>query len=117
MPASSDPGARPGLPGSGEAAADSLLFRRIPAGSVLWRVHRADRDPVFYGDSTVDYRFNDPGPGATHPAAPATHVESSPDAGAYGVWYLGFTPAGAFVETFLRRAARHDDHIHIQIKR
>lgn len=99
---------RPPLPGTGEEAADAVLFRRIPSGTVLWRMHRADKDALFYGDHAVDFRFNDPGPGATHPHAPGVYDASLPDAGAYGVCYFGFSPEAAFVETFLRRPARRD---------
>lgn len=96
------------VPGSKFESSDSLLFRRIAAGTVLWRIHRADQGAVFYGDQSVDYRFNDPGPGAIHPQAPPAYVPSGANTGAYGVWYLGFSPEAAFVETFLRRPARRD---------
>jgi hypothetical protein len=101
-------GARPDLPGVEEEAGDGLLFRRIAAGTVLWRIHRAGQGAIFFGDAAIDYRFNDPGPGASHPEAPGPYDSSAPDEGAYGVCYLGFSSETAFVETFLRRPARRD---------
>jgi hypothetical protein len=85
-----------------------VLFRRIAAGAVLWRIHRADQDAMFYGGEDVNYRFNDPGAGAAHPDTPSPYGDSEWDEGAYGVCYLGLSPATAFVETFLRRPARRD---------
>lgn len=101
-------GERPPLPGTGKEAGDGLLIREIPVGTALWRIHQSTRPALYYGDSSVDFRFNDPGPGARHPRAPTPYAGSRRDRGTYGVCYFGFTPAAAFVETFLRRPARRD---------
>lgn len=71
-------------------------------------MHHRNQGPVHYGDQSVSFRFNDPGPDATHPHAPPPYDGSNPDTGAYGVWYLAFSREAAFVETFLRRPARRD---------
>lgn len=89
-----------------EETADGLLVFRTRAGSRWYRVHRAEHDPLWFGDATVGFRFNDPGPGATHPDAPGPYAGSAPDANGFGVWYAGATPEAAFAETFLRRPAR-----------
>jgi hypothetical protein len=101
-------GERPPLPGTGEEAGDGLLIREIPLGTALWRIHHSTRPELHFGDSSVDFRFNDPGAGARHPRAPAPYAGSRRDRGTYGVCYLGLTPAAAFAETFLRRPARRD---------
>src|SRR5262245_34466205 len=59
-----------------------LPIETIPAGSHLFRLHRTDLGPLFFG-STGDNRFDDP-------------------TGRYGVCYLARTLEGAFAETCLR---------------
>jgi hypothetical protein len=101
-------GERAPLPGTGGEARDGLLIRELPVGTALWRIHGPTRPVLHYGNSSVDFRFNDPGPGARHPSAPAPYSGSRRDRGTYGVCYFGFTRVAAFVETFLRRPARRD---------
>ena len=107
-PGSRAPGVDRTLPCDESEASDGLLLRRVGIGAVLWRIHRREQGAVFYGDGSIDYRFNDPGPGATHPQAPPAYGGAVHDSGAFGVCYLGFSPETAFVETFLRRPARRD---------
>jgi len=95
-------------PGPDEETADGLLVRRVVPGTRWHRIHRSDNGAIWFGGADVDYRFNDPRPGAAHPRAPAPYAGSAPDAGAYAVCYLGVSPEAAFVETFLRRPTRHD---------
>lgn len=61
-------------------------FRKLPKGSALFHIHPGGQDPLWFG----------PGQGR-----PPRHRFDSPDGG-YGVCYLAHTPAGAFVESFLR---------------
>ncbi|HEY3719235.1 MAG TPA: RES family NAD+ phosphorylase [Roseiarcus sp.] len=62
----------------------------LPAGVPVFRVHRLEHDPMFFG------------PGAGVP--PTYRFDSS--SGAFGVLYVGLTLAGAVVETLLRNPAR-----------
>ena len=76
MPRSPRPGPHP-LPSPDFARRD---LPRITVGGPLFRVHRHDRGPLFFG-KTGDNRFDDPRQG-------------------YGVLYAGLTEACAFIETF-----------------
>ena len=60
-------------------------MRSIPAKSVLFRIHRRDRDPIFWGPPSITPvpRFDDP-------------------RGEYKVCYLGEQREAALVETLLR---------------
>lgn len=71
-------------------ATTHLPIERIPAGTRLVRVHRRDRDPIFFG----------PGPGV-----PPTYRFDSPT-GRFGVLYVGLGLAVALAETLLRNPAR-----------
>lgn len=82
---------------------DGLVARRVPVGTAWFRVHRTALSPVHFGGPNAGLRFNDPGPGATHPLAPPVPPHAAADAGGYGVCYFGRTPEAAFVEVFFRR--------------
>lgn len=82
---------------------DGLIARRVPVGTSWYRLHRTVLGPIHFGGPNPGLRFNDPGPGATHPLAPALAAGSAPDGGTYGVCYLGASPEAAFVEVFFRR--------------
>ena len=71
-------------------AATTLPIHRVPAGTPLYRVHRAVHGAAFFG------------PGAGNPP---TYRFDSPS-GAFGVLYVGLGMAGAVVETLLRNPAR-----------
>ncbi len=62
----------------------------LPAGTTLWRIHRADRDPLFFG----------PGKGA----APTYRFDSL--TGGFGVLYVGLSLKAGVVETLLRNPKR-----------
>lgn len=68
--------------------ADRDLPVRTLDPTALYRIHRHDRDPIFFGPPTEEpeSRFDDP-------------------QGRYKVCYLGLSRAGAFVETLLREPA------------
>jgi hypothetical protein len=59
----------------------------LPAGAHLWRIHRKDLDPLWFG----------PGPG--HP--PRSRFDAP--AGEYRVCYLGDSPEVALAETIVRQ--------------
>ena len=71
-------------------ATTSLPVAAIPAGTPLFRIHRSDRGPIFFG----------PGKGAL----PTYRFDSL--TGAFGVLYVGLTLAVALVETILRNPVR-----------
>lgn len=71
-------------------AGRSLPLDLLPAGTVLHRIHRAARGPVFFG----------PGPG--HP--PTYRFDSA--SSRFGVLYVGLSRAGAVAETLLRNPQR-----------
>jgi hypothetical protein len=62
----------------------------VPAGTPLFRIHRIDRGPIFFG----------PGPGVA-----ATYRFDSPT-GRFGVLYVGLSLAASVVETLLRNPSR-----------
>ena len=71
-------------------AATSLPIDLVAAGTPLFRIHRFDRDPLFFG----------PGKGTA-----ATYRFDSL-IGAFGVLYVGLSLGVAVVETLLRNPAR-----------
>jgi RES domain len=83
LPAIEPPAECPGRP----------VTTRVPAGSVLFRVHRDTRRP---------YEFN---PAARWPTGPGVPVEGGrfdSDDGSYAYLYAAVTEAGAFAESFAR---------------
>jgi hypothetical protein len=70
----------------------SRALRTVPiaAGETLWRLHRRDRNPVFFGPPDGD--------------PPAARFDA-PD-GAFKVLYAARSPEGAFAETALRQHGR-----------
>jgi hypothetical protein len=78
----------PPLPPEGFARR-TLPVASIPAGSVLWRIHRTELGPLYFG------RSDDPA---------RRQRWDSPDA-AYGVCYLATDGHTAFAETFLKDLA------------
>ena len=80
-------------------------------GDIWYRIHRIEHEPLWFGpgkgkvrDPAAMWRFDDPGPRATHPEAPSPSRKAMPDKGHFGVCYLGATAEASFVETFLRRS-------------
>jgi hypothetical protein len=67
-----------------------LPITTIPAGQQLYRIHRSQHAPIFYG----------PGAGS----GPVYRFDSA--SGRFGVLYVGHTFAGAFTETVLRNPQR-----------
>ena len=65
-----------------DLAQRELPIETAPAGTRLFRLHRSDLGPLFFG-TTGQNRFDDP-------------------SGRYGVCYLATTLEGAFAETCLR---------------
>ena len=76
-----NPGDHP-LPHSGLHAQAPLLFV-LRAGAVVYRHHRSDQSPVFFG-KTGNYRFDDP---------------RCPDKTSFGVLYTGEDPHCCFIES------------------
>lgn len=74
----------------GWLAETRLPLDPVAAGTPLFRIHRRDRDPIFFG----------PGPGE-----PPTYRFDSP-AGTFGVLYAGLSFAAAVAETLLRNPGR-----------
>lgn len=66
-----------------QLASQTPLIHTIKQGEVLYRHHRADKDPVYFGTSG-DNRFDDP----DCPAAPT-----------FGVLYAGQDPQCCFIES------------------
>ena len=80
-------------------------------GDLWYRIHRIEHKPFWFGpgkgkvrDLAAMWRFDDPGPGATHPEARSPSRKAMPDKRHFGVCYLGTTAEASFVETFLRRS-------------
>jgi hypothetical protein len=76
----------------------------IEAGTLLYRIHRRELDPLWFGPapgSPPRNRFDDPGPGAGPLEAPGRDA-SFAERG-YRICYFGRSPEAAFAETFLRR--------------
>ena len=71
-------------------AGTSLPLDLVPAGTPLFRIHRRDRNPIFFG----------PGQGV----APTYRFDSL--TGAFGVLYVGLSLAAAVAETLLRNPGR-----------
>lgn len=87
------------------------LVADFASGESWYRIHRKEDEPLWFGgpsgearDPAEMWRFDDPGPGTTHPEAPRPDGKAIPDKGHFGVCYLGTTPEASFVETFLRRS-------------
>ena len=71
-------------------ASTTLPVDLVPAGAVLFRIHRIDRDPIFFG----------PGKGTD----PSNRFDSA--SGGFVVLYVGLSLDGAVVETVLHNPAR-----------
>lgn len=73
-------------------ADNALPLLTVPAGTALFRVHRASHAPLYFGLAA------DPATGVREP--PSNRFDSL--TGAFGVLYAGQDFAGAFAETILR---------------
>jgi hypothetical protein len=102
-------------PRSTDAAEPDYLIADVAVGTVWYRLYPVslpgvpDVSPLWFGPGAGKppaWRFDDPGPGSTHPEAPALAERAARDAGRFDVCYLATTPEAAFVETFLRRSGR-----------
>jgi hypothetical protein len=71
-------------------AGTSLPLDLVPAGTPLFRIHRRDRNPIFFG----------PGQGV----APTYRFDSL--TGTFGVLYVGLSLAASVAETLLRNPGR-----------
>jgi RES domain len=79
-----------------DLAGRELPLRRLAAGSPLYRVHRRELDPLWFGPAagaTATNRFDDPLWDEPPDVVPGPRFQ---------VCYLGTSPASCFAETFLR---------------